>query len=287
VGGPSRPEAEGRGPKVGLEDGLQHGLEGRLHDPVADRRDGQRSSLLRTGLGDPDPAPGEGAVPLAPEVLGQLVEQPVDAVPLDVGEGGPVDAGRATAGADPGPRPLQDVPAGELVMERMEPSLGVGLGRPGQRRGQPIDRLDGRGPRGPRPVGGPSHRHSPGLLLLATHGRSSGPSLAPGSCCPAGCERYYGRLRLPPGPSPVSRLFTAYGTGLSRVVTSTRASGTQGEPSPVRQGEGQGPGRRAWKRGPGGPPGVWGAERSEGGDGDWRGPPRPRYAGTCRESPVP
>src|SRR4051794_19094294 len=34
-----------------------------------------------------------------PKVGGQLVEQPVDAVPLDVDDGGPVDAGRAAIAA--------------------------------------------------------------------------------------------------------------------------------------------------------------------------------------------
>jgi hypothetical protein len=59
----------------------------------------------------------------------QLVEELDDAVPLDVGNGLSVDAGRAPIGAHQPPRPLQDVSAVDLVIERVEPTSRVGLGR--------------------------------------------------------------------------------------------------------------------------------------------------------------
>ena len=87
------------------------------------------------------------------QVRGQLVEQTVNAVLLDSGEGDTVDAGRATIGAHLPPRPLQDVPAEELVVERVEASPGIGLGRPVQRSLQFSDLVL---------LGGHSHdRHSP------------------------------------------------------------------------------------------------------------------------------
>ncbi len=88
-----------------------------------------------------------------PQLRGQLVEQPGNAVLLDVSDGLLVDAGRAMVGAHQLPRPLQDVPAVDLVMERMEPSSGIGLGRPVKRSLQFSDFVL---------LGGPSHEwHSP------------------------------------------------------------------------------------------------------------------------------
>ncbi len=141
--------------EVGLEDRFDHRLQGRLHDPVADSRDRERSKLLAPGLRDEDTARGKRTPAPVPEVRGQFVEQPVDAVPLDVGESGPVDAGRAAIGAHRLPRPLQDVPAMDFVVERVEPSFGVGLGRPVERPLQFSDSVL---------LGGRSHLwHSPAL----------------------------------------------------------------------------------------------------------------------------
>ena len=64
-------------------------------------------------------------------------------------------------------------------------------------------------------LGGPSHRwHSPDLSLLRTRGRSSGPSHSPQVVLSRGLERYYGRLRLPPGSDPFPEVF-GYGAGRS------------------------------------------------------------------------
>ncbi|HYY20523.1 MAG TPA: hypothetical protein VE780_01475 [Thermoleophilaceae bacterium] len=93
------------------------------------------------------------------EVRRELVEQPGNAVALDLLDGLPVDAGRATVAHLP-PRPLQDVPAVDLVVERVEASPGIGLGRPVERSLQFS---------GPVFRGGNSHAgHSPNLSLHVT-----------------------------------------------------------------------------------------------------------------------
>ncbi len=82
---------------------------------------------------DEDPTGGRRTVAAVLEVRGQLVEQPVNPVLLDIGDGGPVDAGRAAVAAHRLPRALQHVPAVDLVIERVEPSPRIGLGRPVER----------------------------------------------------------------------------------------------------------------------------------------------------------
>src|SRR6266545_2631546 len=119
--------------EVGLEDRLDRPLQRRLHDPVADSRDRKRPLLRRTGLRDEDPARRQRSIALALQIRGQLVEQPIGPVPLDLRKGDPVDAGRAAIGAHQRPRPPQDVPAMDFVVERVEPSSGLGLGRPVER----------------------------------------------------------------------------------------------------------------------------------------------------------
>src|SRR3954452_13532069 len=57
-----RAKPERARPKARLEDRLEHDPRGGLHDPVADRRDRQRTALAWAGLRDEDPASGERAV---------------------------------------------------------------------------------------------------------------------------------------------------------------------------------------------------------------------------------
>jgi hypothetical protein len=61
-------------------------------------------------------------------------------------------------------------------------------------------------------------------LPQRTHKRSSGPSLTAG-CVVLRLERYYGRLRRPPGTPPTSRFHTGYRTALSALVRSTLRPG--------------------------------------------------------------
>jgi hypothetical protein len=120
--------------EVRLEDRLNDDPRGGLHDAVADSRNRQWPLLGRpAGLRNEHPASRERPVAAVPQIRGQLVKQPVNPVLLDVGDGLSVDAGRAPIGAHRLPRPLQDVPAVDLVIERMEPASGIGLGRPVER----------------------------------------------------------------------------------------------------------------------------------------------------------
>jgi hypothetical protein len=69
-------------------------------------------------------------------------------------------------------------------------------------------------------------RHSPIRAFQRARERSSGPSL-PAGCVVLRLDRYYGRLRLPPGTPPASRLHTGY-----------RAALVGGHREPASAGEG-------------------------------------------------
>ncbi len=92
LGSAPRSEAVRAGLEVGLEDRLQHQLEGGLHDPVAQRRDPEPARLA-AALRDPPlldryrpEAPGA-------ELLAQLLQEPLDAQHLlDMGGRLPVHA---------------------------------------------------------------------------------------------------------------------------------------------------------------------------------------------------
>ena len=102
---PSRAEPEAGRQEVRLEDRLEHDLHGGLHDPVPDRRNRKRPLLVpHARLRDIDPARGHGPVAAFPQLGGQLAEQPVYAVLLDLGQGDLVDARRAVITAHHGPR---------------------------------------------------------------------------------------------------------------------------------------------------------------------------------------
>src|SRR6266540_3769229 len=193
----SRAKPERALEEVGLEDRLDRRLQRRLHDPVADSGDRKRPLLRRTGLRDEDPARRQRSIALRPQIRGQLVEQPLDPVLLDLREGDPVDAGRATIGAHQRPRPLQDVPAMDFVVERVEPSPGVGLGRPVERPLQFSDSIL---------LGGASHLwHSPALPCTRRTNEVAALPIAPGSVVP----QAQAVLRPPPTPSRHATRFPA------------------------------------------------------------------------------
>src|SRR5204862_2995 len=75
------------------------------------------------------------------QIRGQLVKDPGDAGLLDCGNVLSVAACRAAVGARQLPRALQNIPAVGLVVERVEPSPGIGLGRPVNRSFQFSDLL--------------------------------------------------------------------------------------------------------------------------------------------------
>jgi hypothetical protein len=115
---------------------------------------------------------------------------PGNPVTFDIGNGLSVDAGRAAIAAHQLPRALQHVSAVDLVMERIEPSPGIGFGRPVQRALQVSD---------PVCFSGPSHlRHSPALPRTSRMNEAAAlPS--PTVALSARLKQYYGRLRRPPG----------------------------------------------------------------------------------------
>ena len=128
----SRAEPERARQEVRFEDRLKHDLHRGLHDPVPNRRNRQRPPLLGPRLRY-EYLPGrQRAIGPRLQLRFQLVEQPGHPVPQPR-PGGLVDARRAVVAAHLTPRPLQDVPAVDLVIQRVEPSSGIGLGRPVKR----------------------------------------------------------------------------------------------------------------------------------------------------------
>src|SRR5579872_5340213 len=165
-----------------------------------------RTAAIASGLRSCCPAWGSVPAARAADATFPLAEQPGHPVLLDVSQGGLVDARRAIVAAHRIPRPLQDVLAVDLVSQRMKPPVRIGLGRPVQRMLKRSDSV----PSDSR-QGGPSR-------ILGTH-QSAAPSLRVNEAAAlpitAGCvvlrlDRYYDRLRLPPGTTPASRLHTGY-----------------------------------------------------------------------------
>jgi site-specific DNA recombinase len=183
---PPRAEPEAARQEVRLEDRLEHDLHRGLHDPVANRRNRERTLLRGPRLRDQHPPGRQRPVPALPQFAGQFVEQPGHPVLLDSGQGDLIDARRAVIAAHRDPRAPQDITAADLVIQRVEPTSGIGLGRPVQRMLQGTDRISRDTPARSR-SGGTSHdgthRAPPDNTA---HRRSSGPSHHRRLCCPPG-----------------------------------------------------------------------------------------------------
>jgi len=93
----------------------EHDLHRGLHDPVTHRRNRQRTQLPTAGLGYEHPTRRRRAPSADLQIRDQLIQQPGHPVLLDIGDARPVDTGRAAIAAHINPRPLQDVPAIDLV----------------------------------------------------------------------------------------------------------------------------------------------------------------------------
>ena len=116
------------------------------------------------------------------------------------------------------------VPAVDLVVERVEPSSGIGLGRPVERSLQVSDRVL---------LGGTSHdgTHRPFPVTRRMDEAAALPS--PAVVLSVRLKRYYGRLRRPPGSPPTSRLITGYRTRRSGGISAGHRAG-EGLPSSRR-----------------------------------------------------
>jgi hypothetical protein len=128
--------------KVGFKDRLKHDLHRSLHDAVPDCGNRQRPPLLGPRLRYEYPPGRDRTKRSRPQLRFQFIEQPGHPVLLDLGQGDLVDARRAVVAAHLAPRPLQNVPAVDLVIQRVESSFGIGLGRPVQRMLQGTDRVE-------------------------------------------------------------------------------------------------------------------------------------------------
>ena len=137
-----RAEPERTRQKVGFKDRLEHDLHRSLHDSVTDCGNRQRPPLLGPRLRYEYPPGRDRTERLRPQLRFQFIEQPGHPVLLDLGQGDLVDARRAAVAAHLAPRPLQNVPAVDLVIQRVESSSGIGLGRPVQRMLQGTDRVE-------------------------------------------------------------------------------------------------------------------------------------------------
>ena len=137
----------------------------------------------RAGLGNEHPAGRQRTLTALPQLAATSSSSRDNPVLLDIGDGDPVDARRAAVAAHLDPRPLQDVPAMDLVLKRVEPSPGIGLGRPVKRMLQGTDRVPSPGPRsgGTSPDG--THRAPPRQHYAPTKQR---PFPHRRLCCPPG-----------------------------------------------------------------------------------------------------
>ena len=137
------------------------------------------------------------ARPALPQLAGQLAEQPGNPILLDLRQGDLVNARCAIVTAHRGPRPLQNVTAADLVIQRVESPPGIGLGRPVQRMLQGTDRI-GRDTPARSLRGGTSHpgthRAPPSRRCAPTKQR---PFPHRRLCCPAAQPV----LRPPPTPT--------------------------------------------------------------------------------------
>lgn len=115
--------------EVGLEDGFEDDLRRRHGNAVSEARDRERPGLTRLPwFGDVHPPQRSRPVGPVSERLGELVKEGAYSGLLDGLDGHAIDAGSPSVGTHFTPRPPQDVGAADVVIEGVEPALGVLLG---------------------------------------------------------------------------------------------------------------------------------------------------------------
>src|SRR5260370_1450238 len=148
------------------------------------------------------PARRQRPVPALSQLGGQFVNEPERSVlAFDLIQGDLVNAGCAVVSTHRHPPAPQDVPAEDLVPQRMESTSGIGLGRPVQRVLQGTHLIQPRTSAGggtSRRIG--THRAPPSTpaLIDEAGGRPPPPVMLSGRL-----DRYYDPLRRPPGPLPL------------------------------------------------------------------------------------
>src|SRR5271166_5929896 len=111
--------------EIGLEHRLEDDLGGGHDHPVTDGGDAEGPGCPRLpGLGDVDPPQWPGTVLIRPQLVGQSFEELSHPGLLNGVDGDAVDTRCALVGTDLAPRPPQDVAAGDLVEQGVEPSGG-------------------------------------------------------------------------------------------------------------------------------------------------------------------
>ena len=194
----AQPDTELREPSHSSEDQVS-GSDTVLgtHRQAEQFRAGQRKLLHGPGLRYQHPPGRQRPVPALPQLASQLTEQPAYAVLPDCGQGDLVDARRTVIPAHCDPRAPQNIPAADLVKQRVERPPGIGLGRPVQRMLQGTDRIGrdtpARSLRGGTSLTG-THRAPPWQGCARAKQRPFPPRRL---CCPAAQPV----LRPPPTPT--------------------------------------------------------------------------------------
>jgi len=148
--------------EVSLEHWFKDQLRRRHRYPVAHTRDRQRPGAARLSwLGDIDSPQRLRPVGPDPKLRGELLKEGRHPGRLDGVDGHPINARRPSVSTDLVPGPLEDVAAGDLVVEGMETTVRLLLGTAVQHPLQGTGRIQAIGSRG-----GPSLTgHSPILSL--------------------------------------------------------------------------------------------------------------------------
>jgi hypothetical protein len=116
------------GKEARLEDRLDHELARLLDHPVADRGDPQRTrATIR--LRDLHPQHRLRAIPFRPQVVRKRVQEAVDAVMLHIFDAHTIDPGPPPVRSHLHPGPPQNVGPDDAVVQSVEPSAPILLGR--------------------------------------------------------------------------------------------------------------------------------------------------------------
>ena len=144
---PLRPKPIRRGAEIRLEDGLQHERRGHLRHSVSDRRNAERP-LPAIGLRDVSPQDRLRTIRACAQCGAELVQQSLDPILLDVGQGLAIDPRRAAVRLHPPPCLLEDVTPPDPIHQGMEAAFRGSLGRDPQSTLQLAHVVDGRAPTG-------------------------------------------------------------------------------------------------------------------------------------------